>query len=242
MILTAHQPAYMPWLGLFHKIALSDAFCSFDIAQYRKRGFNRNKIKTSQGQGFLTVPVLTKGYREKQLWELEINNAQNWRKDNWKTLYVNYKKAPYFEQYAPFFEDVYKKEWQYFADLTEYMLQWFLKELGIQVPFSKASKQQFEGKGSALVLDMCKKLGATAYIFGILGKNYAHVQDFENEGVHPYFQEYKHPLYPQLWGEFVPYMSIVDLLFNCGPMSLEVLMQGNIRKEELRKMFLTKSS
>ena len=236
MILTAHQPQYLPWLGLFHKIAISDTFCSFDIAQYRKRGFNRNKIKTAQGEILLTVPVLTKGYREKKFYEIEINNAVNWRKDHWKSLYLNYKKARHFAQYADLFDDLYKKDWQYFTDLTEYMLKWFLKELGIKAAFSKASEQKFEGKGSGLVLDMCKKLGADIYVFGSLGKNYAKTEQFESVGVHPYFQEYKHPQYPQLWGSFLPSMGVVDLLFNCGPKSLEVLMQGNATKKELQKL------
>ncbi len=237
MILTAHQPQYLPWLGLFHKIALSDAFCSFDIAQYRTKSFNRNKIKTPQGEAFLTVPVLTKGYREKKFYEIEINNALDWRKDHFKSLYLNYKKAPYFEKYIPFFEDLYGKEWKYFTELTEYMLKWFLEELGITVAFSRASHYQFVGEGSNLVLDMCKKIGADIYIFGNLGKDYAKVEQFENAGIRPYFQEYVHPAYAQLWGKFLPTMSIVDLLFNCGPRSLEIVMKGNITKEELQKMF-----
>ncbi|MDO8633062.1 MAG: WbqC family protein [Candidatus Wildermuthbacteria bacterium] len=237
MILTAHQPQYLPWLGLFHKIALSDTFCFFDVAQYRAKSFNRNSIKTPQGSLFLTVPVLSKGYREKEFHEIEINNELDWRKDHFKSLLVNYKKAPFFSTYADFFEDTYKKEWRYFGELTEYMLRWFLGELGISVVFSKASDQQFTGTGSARVLDMCKKLGANVYIFGTLGKGYADTKEFEEAGVRPYFQEYLHPSYPQLWGEFLSNMSVVDLLFNCGPNSLEVLMKGNITKEDLEKKF-----
>lgn len=242
MILTAHQPQYLPWLGLFHKIALSDTFCFFDIAQYRTKSFSRNKIKTPQGSSLLTVPVLSKGHLEKKLHEMEINNALDWRKDHFKSLYVNYKKAPFFSTYAEFLEDTYKKDWQYFGDLTEYMLKWFLEQLGINVIFLKASEQEFYGKGSLLVLDMCKKLGADIYIFGALGKEYAEVQEFENKKVHPYFQEYAHPRYPQLWGEFLPFMSIVDLLMNCGPQSRDVLMEGNAARKDLEKKFLTKSS
>lgn len=236
MILTAHQPQYLPWLGLFHKIALSDEFCFFDIAQYRTKSFNRNKIKTPQGASFLTVPVLTKGYMEKKFYEIEINNDVHWRKDHFKTLYLNYKKAPFFSAYSDFFEDLYKKDWRYFTQLTEYMLQWFLKELGITVIFSKASEQKFEGKGSDLVLDMCKKLGADIYVFGSLGKKYAKAEEYKKAGIHPYFQEYTHPQYEQRWGEFIPFLSIVDLLFNCGPKSLEILMAGNITKEELQRI------
>ena len=235
MILTAHQPTYLPWLAFFHKIALSDAFCSFDIAQYRRRGFNRNTIKTAQGSCFLTVPLFTHGYREKQICQMEINNTIDWRTKHFKSLMVSYKHAPFWDRYADFFNDVYQRDWKYFSELTNYMLRWFLKELGITVDYSKASDAHFEGKGSDLVLDMCKKLGATSYIFGAFGKRYAKEDDFKRAGVQPYFQRYTYPRYPQQWGEFLSGLSIVDLLFNCGSKSLEVLMSGNRSKEEFVK-------
>ncbi len=235
MILTAHQPTYLPWLAFFHKIALSDAFCSFDIAQYRRRGFNRNTIKTAQGECFLTVPLLTHGYREKQICQMEINNATDWKSKHFKSLMVSYKHAPFWGRYADFFEDVYQRDWKYFSELTDYMLLWFLKELGIKARYCRASEMHFEGKGSDLVLDMCKKLKATRYIFGSFGKQYAKGEDFKDAGIKPYFQEYHYPNYPQQWGKFLPGLSMVDLLFNCGSKSLEVLMEGNMTKEELVK-------
>lgn len=236
MILTAHQPVYLPWLGLFHKIALADAFCYFDDVQYLKRDWNnRNKIKTPSGELFLTVPVFTKGHRQKPIREIEINNSIDWRKKHWKSIYLNYKKAPYFNKYSDFFEDVYKKDWHYLTDLTEYMMRWFLETLGIKVKYYKASDFNFQGHKSDLVLDMCKKLGADLYIFGALGKNYAEKEKFSKEGIKIYFQDYKHPIYPQLHGNFISHLSIIDLLFNCGEKSLEILMKGNISKEELLK-------
>lgn len=239
MILTAHQPVYLPWLGLFHKIAISDGFCYFDDVQYQIKDFNgRNKIKTAAGPIWLTVPVKAKGYRDKKIREIEIDNSQDWRNKHFKSIYINYKKTPFFSNYADFFEDTYKKKWQYLTDLNEYMLKWFLKELGIKVKYSKASELNFQGYKSDLVVDMCKKLKADLYIFGALGKGYAKEEDFTQKGVKIYFQDYKHPVYPQFNGEFVPYMSIIDLLFNCGNKSLEILMQENITKEELIKKFI----
>lgn len=236
MVLTAHQPVYLPWLGLFHKIALSDAYCFFDDVQYQIKDFNnRSKVKTAQGPLWLTVPVLRDGYRQKKIWEIEINNSVDWRKKHWKSIYLSYKKAPFFETYAAFFEDVYKKDWKYLTELNEYLLKWFLKELGIDVTYSKATEQSFEGYKSDLVLDMCKKLGADVYIFGKLGEEYADKKAFAREGMKIYFQNYKHPVYLQLHGDFSPYMSIVDLLFNHGPQSMEILMAGNISKQELQK-------
>lgn len=227
MILTAHQPVYLPWLGLFHKIALADTFVFFNEVQYLPRDWmNRNKIKTPQGALWLTVPVLRKGYREKKTSAIEINNNIPWQRKHWQSLVANYSKVPYFETYAPFFEDVYRREWQYLADLNEYMLKWFLKVLGINVAFLKASDFDFQGKKSDLVLDMCKTLGSDVYIFGALGRDYANVEDFEAQGITVLFQEYKHPIYPQLHGNFRSHLAIIDLLLNCGPQSLEVLVAG----------------
>jgi len=234
MILTAHQPVYLPWLGLFHKIALSDAFCYFDDVQYQVKDYNsRNKIKTASGGVWLTVPVLSKGYRDKKIREVEINNLIDWRKKHWRSIYLNYKKTPYFDKYASFLEEVYKKDWQYLADLNEYMLKWFLNQLGIKVEYAKASELKFEGYKSGLALDMCKKLNADIYIFGALGKDYAEEKKFTEAGVKIYFQDYKHPTYRQSGHDFLPYMSIIDLLFNEGDKSLEILMSGNITKQDL---------
>lgn len=237
MILTAHQPVYLPWLGLFHKIALSDAFCSFDDVQYLKKDWNsRNKIKTAGGPIWLSVPVLSGGHREKAIRDIEIDNSTDWRRKHWKSIYLNYKKAPHFSRYADFLEEAYKSHWTHLTRLNEYMLKWFLKELGIKTEFHKASELHFEGRGSGLVLDMCRKMRADAYVFGILGKDYAETETFEKAGIRAVFQDYKHPVYPQAGGEFIPCMSIIDLLFNCGPNSLEILMSGNARKEELRTL------
>lgn len=234
MILTAHQPVYLPWLGLFHKIAISDAYCYFDDVQYQVKDWNnRNKIKTADGDAWLTVPVLTKGYREKKFWQIEINNTVDWRKKHWRTIYLNYKKTPFFDKYAAYFEELYKKDWRFLSDLNESMLKWFLAALGIKVDYFKASAMHFQGYKLELVLDMCKKLKADIYIFGALGKDYAEKEKFSQAGVKIYFQDYRHPEYKQTGNNFLPYMSIIDLLFNYGDQSLKILMNGNITKQDL---------
>ena len=241
MILTAHQPVYLPWLGLFHKIALSDAFCYFDDVQYLKKDWNnRNKIKTLQGGIWRTVPVLSKGYRGKKIREIKIDNFTNWQKKHWKSIYFAYKKAPYFSRYSDFLEEIYEKEWHYLTDLNEYLLKYFLKELGINVEYHKASELNFEGQKSSLVLEMCKKLGADLFIFGALGKDYAEEAAFSQAGIKVYFQNYIHPVYLQSERDFISHMSIIDLLFNCGPNSYGILMMGNITKKELKKKFKMK--
>lgn len=234
MILTAHQPVYLPWLGLFHKIALADAFVSFNGVQYLPKDWNnRNRMKTADGCVWLTVPVLTKGHRDKPLRAIEINNHEPWRRKHWRAITFAYQKAPYFERYAPFLEQTYKREWQYLAELNDTMLRWFLQELGIQVDFVDASEMQLEGSKSDLVLDMCRKLRADMYIFGALGRDYANVSDFEAAGISVMFQDYRHPEYPQQHGPFQSHLSVLDLLMNCGHRSKEILMAGNIRRNEI---------
>ena len=97
IILTDHQPVYLPWLGLFHKIAIADKFCCLDNVQYSKTDWtNRNKVKTPSGAVWLTVPVYTKGHFKKTILEIEINNDVPWRRKHWNTVYLSYKKSKHF--------------------------------------------------------------------------------------------------------------------------------------------------
>lgn len=234
MILTAHQPVYLPWLGLIHKIALADKFVFFNEVQYLPKDWmNRNKIKTHTNEIWLTVPVLRKGYRDMKISQIRINNDEDWKRKNLNSISLNYKKAAYFKKYFYFFEETFDKKWEYLADLNEHFLKWFLKEFGIKTEFLNASEYDFQGTKSDLVLDMCKKLETDLYIFGKLGKDYANVRDFEENGIKVVFQDYRHPNYPQIHGKFIPNLSVVDLLFNCGPKSHEIIMKDNISKKDL---------
>ncbi|NWG87658.1 MAG: WbqC family protein [Hydrogenophilaceae bacterium] len=234
MILTAHQPVYLPWLGLFHKIALADMFISFNQVQYQPKDWNnRNQIKTQQGPIWLSVPVLRKGYLEKTISDLEINNSEPWARKHWKSLQVAYAKAPYFKRYADYFQDIYARRWERLVDLNETMLKGFLDILGIPVPVRSAGEWQFQGEKSDLVLDMCRQVGASDYIFGAMGRDYADIAAFDAAGIKAHFQDYVHPVYPQLHGDFVSHLSIVDLLFNCGDESRDILLSGNLTRADL---------
>ncbi len=232
MILTAHQPVYLPWLGLFHKISLADKFVIFDTVQYLKKDWNnRNQIKTAQGPAWLTVPVLTHGKFDQALTEVVINNTVDWRKKHLKSIELNYRKAHFFDRYIDFFRQIYNQEWQRLVDLNEALLRYFLKELKIEVEIHYGHDLGLEGYKSDLVLDMCRKMNAEVYIFGALGRNYAEVEKFEESGIKVMFQDYHHPSYPQLWGEFVSHLSVIDLLFNVGSeKALEIIKQRNIGK------------
>jgi hypothetical protein len=231
MILTAHQPVYLPWLGLFHKIAISDMFVLLDEVQFEKNGWmNRNKIKTKNESLLLTVPVLLKNYREIKSSEICINNSTNWQRKHLSSIQMNYSQSPFFDDYIGFFEEVYSKKWNFLNELNEYMLNWFLNKLEIKTKISKQSNYSFTGKKSDLILNMCKDLNASKFIFGSMGKDYADVKSFEKNNVSVFFQEYVHPTYSQMKGDFIPNLSVLDLLFNHGSNSLEILLSNNIRK------------
>jgi hypothetical protein len=228
MILTAHQPVYLPWVGLFHKISLADTFVIFDTVQYLpKEWMNRNKIKIKNDYCYLSVPVLDKGYLNKKIYEIRINNNSNWRSKHFKSIYINYKKSKFFKNYINFFEETYLKEWVFLSELNIHMLKFFLKELNIEVKILKASDLNIKGRKSELVLDMCKKLNVKKYIFGEQGRNYADKQSFKDNQIDIVFQKYNHPTYDQIQGNFISHLSIVDLLFNCGSESLKVLINKN---------------
>ena len=218
MILTAHQSTYLSWLGLFDKIARADKFCIFDDVQLERHGFeNRNKIKTANGPQWLTVPIQMKGHTSRPAREVLICNDSSWARKHLRSIELAYQKAPYFDLYFPSLKEIYAREWTTLVGLNTALLKFFLNALDIRVELVTASEQGFKGSKSDLVLDMCKSLGATEYIFGAQGKDYADVQAFEDAGIKVHFQDFRHPVYNQLHGEFVPNMSAIDLLMNCGP-------------------------
>jgi hypothetical protein len=220
---------------------LCDTFCLFNDCQMSGDQWeNRNRIKGPNGEFWLTVPLKSKGYRNKKLNELEIDNSQRWRDKHRKSIIGAYQKAKYFQEYEPFFNEFYAMDFEYLCELNEYFLRWLLATLNINVDIVRASDYHFTGQKSDLVLDMCRQLDADMYIFGSQGANYADVRAFERAGIKLYFQEYIHPVYPQLWGEFAPYMSVVDLLMNVGAkQTKEIIMSGNISKEDLRNGYDT---
>ncbi len=235
MILTAHQPVYLPWLGLFHKIALADKFCFFDNVQYQPKDWNnRNKIKFSNGSsGWLTVPVLRKSYLVRSYLEIEINNNIPWQRKHWKSIELNYRKSPYFELYSQELKKFYDMKWRFLAELNYGMLLFFLEKLDISLRVVRMKDYNFQGTKSELVLDMCKQLGASTYIFGEQGRNYTDKKAFESAGVVPVFQEYRHPAYQQIHGDFVSHLSIIDLLLNCGHESTSIIFKNNLQRSDL---------
>ena len=189
--MTAHQPVYLPWLGLFHKIALSDLFCYLDIVQYQTKDYNnRNKVKTFEGTPWLSVPVYTRDRLKKKINEIKL--ASNyWRKKHCKIIELAYKKAKYFDKYFYKLQKILQnKNIISLSDLNFKLLIFFLNCLDIKTKVIKASTYEFSGKKSDLILDICKKLRAQKYIFGSQGNKYVNQNDFISNNISIYFQEF----------------------------------------------------
>lgn len=228
MIVSINQPAYLPWLGYFHRIAISDAHIVLDHVQLEKNSFtNRNKIRTSEGWGWLTVPVQTAGkFGDLPIKEVEIANQKLWASKHWQTLRLNYSKAPFFDQHAVFFEGIYARRWEKLAELAHEITWYLLDAFGIRTKLHFSSQMAASGKKDELVLNLCRELEATVYLSGPLGRNYLREELFSHAQIALRYDDYRHPAYPQVYRGFEPYMAAIDLLFNCGPASLEVMMKG----------------
>jgi hypothetical protein len=231
MIVSVNQPAYLPWLGYFHRIAISDAHIVLDAVQFEKNGFtNRNKVRTHEGWCWLSVPVKTAGrFQELPISGLEIANEKAWAAKHWATLRFNYSKAPFFDQHARFFETVYARQWHKLSDLAREITEYLLSAFNIGTKLRLSSDMKVFGKKDELVLNLCRQLGATVYLSGQLGKNYLREELFREQGITVRYHNYQHPTYRQVYPGFEPYTAAIDLLFNTGPESREILMKDQER-------------
>jgi hypothetical protein len=215
MIASIHQPAYIPWLGYFDKIAKSDIHIFFDDAEYSKNNlFNRNKIKTPQKEMWLTVPIQYES--DAPINQIKISNSANWRKKHWKAISVNYARAPYFKKYSGIFEKIYSQDWEYLSDLSVEMNKNIAGLLGIKTKFVKSSDLNVDGRKNEKLINLCAAMGADSYLSGQGAKAYMDDELFLQNNIKVQYQEFQLPVYEQLWGEFIPNLSIIDFLFNCG--------------------------
>jgi hypothetical protein len=224
MILSINQPAYLPWLGYCQRIAISDVHVILDHVQFEKNSFtNRNKIRSKDGSLMLTIPLKTKGL----FGQLAINTIEiaddTWRLKHFRTLQLAYAKSPFFKIYEAQLLHFFEQKQTLFLDSILPMNEWLLKQIGIETKLVKSSNLKPEGTKSDLVLNICKKLGASTYLSGPFGRDYLNLQSFEDANIIVKFHDYKHPNYKQTYEPFIPNMSVLDLLFNHGPNSLTYL-------------------
>lgn len=228
MILSVHQPQYIPWLGFFDKIDKSGCFVFLDQVQYKPREYqNRNKIRSKDGWMWLTVPVVTGGLGRQRICDVKIDNDSDWQKTHWRSLKGCYNKARFFKEYSAFFSSVYSSKWEKLADLNIHIIRYILEKLKIEIPLQYESELGISSKKTDRIVEICEKLKADTYLSGIGGRDYLEEEKFVKAGIKLEYQNFIHPAYNQLYTEkedsFIPYMSIIDLLFNEGEKSIDIL-------------------
>ena len=235
MVITIHQPEHLPWLGFFHKASQADSIVILDNVQFRKNYFqNRNKIRTQDGWQWITVPVSRS--LETMIKDVAINDEPRWKEKWWNAVYLSYKRSKYFDQYEKELQKILDSSTGNLCALNVALLKFVFKALGIKADTVFASKLGAEGKAGALILDICRKMKADSYLSGISGKDYLDLEAFRNAGISVTFQEFHHPIYRQLYEPFMPCMSVIDLLFNYGPESPEIINGRGV--EVMEELFL----
>lgn len=212
-----HQPQYLPYLGFFHKLYHCDIFVALDNVQFQKNGLqNRNKIKTSQGWQWLTVPVLHDFGQP--ILDVAINPNVPWQRKHWNAIASNYGRAPFFGEFGPSLKELLEQEWNNLCQLDMALAKWAMAALALQTPIVHASELDVEGNQTELLIAICQAVGADRYLSGPGGKQYMDLDAFAAAGIAIEWQAFMSPVYPQLFPqtEFVPDLSAVDAIFNCG--------------------------
>jgi hypothetical protein len=227
VIVAAHQPHLMPWLGYLHKMVCADLFVIMDDLQFTEQNFqNRQRVRTNGGAHWLTVP-LHRGAQTDRICDKRINNEasprQHWQRRGWLTIENNYRKAPFFATYAAELRETFLRPWDRLVDLDAAMLDLARAWFGITTPLVRSSELELEGHESARILSMCRRLGADTYLSGGGGStDYLDVELLRRGGVALAWQRFQHPTYSQRYPElgFTSHLGFIDFLFNCGPCDL----------------------
>lgn len=223
------QPGYLPWLGFFEQVYQSDVFVVYDDAQYTKQDWrNRNRIKAPTGKpAYLTVPV-KKGPVQRLIRDVEISYDTDWPRRHANVLAAYYRGTPHFARYAPRIGEVLASRPRLLIDLCTRSTEYLLEALGIERVTTRSSELATTVRGKARLLAACRELGATRCYNGAGGRALYDADEYRQQGVELVLQDFRCPPYPQPWGGFEPALSVVDVLFNCGPEALEVIVSGGL--------------
>lgn len=223
------QPGYLPWLGFFEQMYKSDVFIIYDDVKYDKGGWrNRNRIKSAKGIEWLTIPVHVSLTNQPLILDVLIDNKINWRKKHLFSIKQNYSKSFFFSEYISIFEEAYSLEWKYLIDIDMFFILKLKDCLGMNnKEIIRSSSLNINDNNTIdRLVKICKLFDADIFYEGSSGRNYINDSHFLNNGIKVQYQDYKHPIYKQFYGDFIPYLSVVDLLLNCGKESLSIILNN----------------
>jgi len=222
------QPTFLPWIGYFDLIDQSDRFVFLDSVQFSKQSWQqRNRVKGLNGEQWLTVPVLTKGLSNQSISEVKINQNAKFKEKTIKNITQIYRKAPFFDFYIDELSHILLKSYVFLADLNIELILWICRQLEIKTEMIRSSSLKAKGKKVELLINICKELNADTYLSTPGSKVYIEENNlFPSNGIDLAYHAYEHPVYHQSRGKFIPYMSVIDLLFNEGHLSLSIIRSG----------------
>lgn len=223
MKVAIHQPEHLPWLGFFHKMAKCDLYVILDSVQFTKNNYqNRNRLVDRDGSVYWsTVPVQMAGHTSRTLCETLIDNAQPWKRKCWSRMAAAYGHHAHFRSIRADLESIYAAEYETLVPLNMVLIEFFRRQLGIDVPMVRSSSLSVNGTRSSLLLAICQSVGATTYLSGPSGRDYLDGALFASAGIDVEYHAFTHPTYAA--PTFVPYLSTLDLLANHGPDSARLL-------------------
>lgn len=213
-----HQPDFLPYLGFFHRFLHADMYIALDNVQFcssSRSWTNRDKIKTPNGEKWLSISV-NKAPRDTNINDICINYAVDWQTQNLNLLRQNYSKAEYFNEVFPYIEGLYDKKYEKLSNLTLESIRLLNELFDIRIEIILSSTLRASKAKSERLVELLQQVGATHYLSGVGARDYHDDEPFKMAGIEVIWQDFTPPVYPQLHGDFIPYLSSIDLLFNCG--------------------------
>ncbi len=228
MIISTHQPYFSPYPGFFYKAYLSDIFVLLDHVQFPQgtTWTTRNRFKNDQGTLWMTIPVWKKGLGLQRIDEVKICHAGHWARKHIASLQHAYSNAPYFAEHLDFVKELFSNRFHKLIDLNLKIIRHLMRYLEIDTKLVLLSELGIQEKGTRLLVEICKRLGASTYLAQSSARKYLDAAPFHSAGVQLQFFRPPALIYPQLWGDFIYELSAFDLLFNCGPKAQQILMAG----------------
>jgi len=227
MIISANQPYFCPFPGFFYKAILSDVLIILDEVQFPHgtTWINRNRFKNDQGTLWMTIPVWKKGLGEQKINQVRICYEGRWPRKHLESLKSAYGNAPYLREHLSFIEGLFAPRSEKLIDLNLAIIRYLMKCLQIQTRLVLLSELGVKARGTQLLIEICKAMGASAFLAQSQAQKYLDAGLFQESEIELRTFKYLAPIYPQLWREFLANLSTFDLVFNCGPKARDILLR-----------------
>ncbi len=229
MILSASQPYFFPYPGFFYKALLSDVLVILDDVQFPQQTtwISRNRFKNDQGTLWMTIPVWKKGLGRRKIHQVRICYEGRWVRKHLESLKSFYANAPYLQDHVRFIEGIFSPGFEKLVDLNLAIIRYLLNCLGIETRLVFLSDLGIKAHGTQLLVEICRAMQASTYLAQSQAEKYLEPDLFGKNGIELRYFRYVAPVYPQLWGNFIANLSTFDLVANCGPRALDVILRQN---------------